>query len=199
MRTIGLTGGIAMGKTTVSDYLASQGCVILDADLYAREAVAPGSPILQQLTDRYGKAILLPTGSLSRPQLAEILFTKPEEKAWIEGVIHPFVLARLEQARDQAIQTQPENPVVLVIPLLFEAGMTDLVEEIWVVYCPRVQQLERLMRRDQLTLEQAEARLLSQWPIEQKCDLAHLVIHNSSALDALYAQLSAAIHPQDSI
>lgn len=191
-RIIGLTGGIAMGKTAVSDYLASRNCTIADADRLAREAVAPDGEILAAIATRYG-AILTPDGQLDRPKLASIIFSNPQEKAWVEGLIHPFVRSRLIKIRDQSQATSPEKPVVLVIPLLFEAGMTDLVRQIWVVYCPQHQQLDRLEQRDHLSEAEAIARLASQWPIEEKCNRAQIVLKNDSTLEALYAQIDLAL------
>jgi dephospho-CoA kinase len=192
MPTIGLTGGIAMGKTAVSNHLKHLGCTVIDADRLARDAVAPGSPILATIAARYD--VLTPNGQLDRPKLAQIIFSDPAEKAWVEGQIHPYVRSRLQTMRDEALATAPEKPVVLVIPLLFEAGMSDLVTEIWVVYCPKAQQLDRLMTRDRLSLDQAMARLKSQWPIKEKCDRAQIVLKNDSTLDALYAQIDVALH-----
>jgi dephospho-CoA kinase len=193
MQTIGLTGGIAMGKTAVSDYLSHLGCTVADADRLARQAVLPGSAILAAIAARYPGVLTL-DGQLDRPKLAQIIFSNPDEKAWVEGQIHPYVRSHLQTIRDESLSITPEKPVVLVIPLLFEAGMSDLVTEIWVVYCPKVQQLDRLMARDRLSLDQAMARLASQWPIEEKCDRAQIVLKNDSTLDALYAQIDVALH-----
>jgi dephospho-CoA kinase len=192
MRTIGLTGGIAMGKTAVSDHLADCGCTVIDADRLARDAVRPGSPILSAIAARYPGVLTL-DGQLDRAQLAQIIFGDPAEKAWVEAQIHPFVRSELQTQRDAAQLAFPEIPVVLVIPLLFEAGMSDLVTEIWVVYCPKTQQLDRLMARDRLSLDQAHARLVSQWPIEEKCDRAQIVLKNDATLNALYAQIDLAL------
>lgn len=187
---IGLTGGIATGKTTVANYLASAyNLPILDADIYAREAVSVGSPILQAIALRYGKQILLADGNLNRQKLGEILFNNQEERIWVEGLIHPYVRDRfLEEIAVSSAQT-----LVLVVPLLFEAGMTDLVTEIWVVSCSEQQQLERLMRRNHLTLEQAQARIMSQMPIAEKVASADVVLNNSSTLEIILKQVDAAI------
>ncbi|MBE9031895.1 dephospho-CoA kinase [filamentous cyanobacterium LEGE 11480] len=190
---IGLTGGIAMGKTTVSQYLADRYQLpILDADLYAREAVAVGSPVLTQIADRYA-GILQADGSLDRSKLGSIVFQQPAEKQWLEAQIHPFVRDRLQSERNRYQQADPQRPVVVVVPLLFEAEMTDLVDQIWVIYCPREHQLRQLMQRDQLTPEQATARIASQMPIEQKCDRADVVLSNSSTTAALLRQVDRAI------
>ncbi len=189
-RLIGLTGGIGTGKSTVSQYLATTYHLpILDADIYAREAVQVGSPILSAIAQRYGSEILLPDGTLNRQKLGEIVFGNIDERRWLEQQIHPYVRDRFVEA----IHQLPEQTVVLVVPLLFEAGMTDLVTEIWVVYCSQQQHLERLMQRDHLTLEQAQARINSQILIEEKCKLADVVLDNSSTLEALLQQVDAAL------
>ncbi|NJN48966.1 MAG: dephospho-CoA kinase [Alkalinema sp. RL_2_19] len=191
--TIGLTGGIAMGKTTVSQYLADRYHLpIVDADIYARDAVAVGSPVLAQIAQRYGD-ILQTDGSLDRAKLGAIVFNQPQERQWLEAQIHPIVRDRLCQTRDQCQRSNPENPVILVVPLLFEAEMTDLVDEIWVIYCPEAHQLQQLMQRDQLSREQAAARIASQMPIQAKCDRANVVLDNSSTTEALLRQVDRAI------
>lgn len=190
-RIIGLTGGIATGKSTVSRYLATKYHLpVLDADIYAREAVKLGSPVLNAIAQRYGADILLADGNLNRKQLGEIVFNHPDERQWLEQQIHPDVRDRLIRAMNQfSLYTT----VVLVIPLLFEVGMTDLVTEIWVVSCSRQQQIERLMQRDNLSLEQAQARINSQMPIEEKCDRADVVLDNSFTTEFLLKQVDAAI------
>jgi dephospho-CoA kinase len=194
--TIGITGGIAMGKTTVSNYLADRyQWPILDADIYAREAVAVGSPVLGRIADRYPD-VLQADGSLDRAKLGAIVFAQPEERTWLEQQIHPFVRDRLIRERDRHQASNPDVPVVLVVPLLFEVEMTDLVDQIWVIYCPRAHQLQQLMQRDGLTQTQATDRIASQMPIEDKCDQADVVLDNSGTPAALLAQVDAAIAAQ---
>lgn len=189
-RLIGLTGGIATGKSTVANYLATKYQLpVLDADVYARNAVDKDSPILSAIAQRYTTAILLPDGSLNRQKLGEIIFNNAAERQWIEQQIHPYV-RRCFADKIKALQNQT---IVLAIPLLFEVGLTNLVTEIWVVYCTRQQQLQRLMQRNQLTLEQAQARINSQMPIEQKCDRANVVLDNSITIEALLKQVDAAL------
>ncbi|MBW4674223.1 MAG: dephospho-CoA kinase [Desmonostoc geniculatum HA4340-LM1] len=189
-RIIGLTGGIATGKTTVTNYLASTyNLPILDADIYAREAVSLGSPILGAIAKRYGQQILLPDGSLNRQKLGEIIFNREDERNWVEGLIHPDVRDRFLQAITQS----SSQTLVLVVPLLFEAGMTDLVTEIWVVHCSEEQQLQRLIQRNHLNREQAQARINSQLSIAEKVARADVVLDNSSTLEALLKQVDAAL------
>jgi len=186
---IGLTGGIATGKTTVANYLAkTYNLPILDADIYARDAVAVGSPILHNITQQYGSQILLPDNSLNRQKLGEIIFNQPEERLYIEGLIHPYVRDRfLDKINNLSVET-----LVLVVPLLFEAGITDLVTEIWVVYCHRQQQLTRLIQRNHLSIEQAEARINSQMPLEEKVARADVVLDNNLGVENLYMQIDRA-------
>jgi dephospho-CoA kinase len=197
-RIIGLTGGIGTGKSTVSHYLASAYHLpILDADIYAREAVQIGSPVLKAIAERYGSDILLPDGTLNRRQLGQIVFSNSDELRWLEQQIHPYVRDRFVEAINELLCKNnlvvQHAAAVLVVPLLFEAGMTDLVTEIWVVRCSEQQQLERLMQRDKLTLEQAQARINSQMPIEEKAARADVVLDNSSTLEALLKQVDAAL------
>jgi dephospho-CoA kinase len=189
-RRIGLTGGIGMGKTAISNYLAAKQIPVLDADVYAREAVEPSSAVLTKVVARYGASILLPNGTLDRPQLAGIIFNSPPEKIWLEQQIHPFVRDRLETE----LRRFADAPILLlVIPLLFEARMTDLVTEIWVVRTPQEQQEKRLKERDRLTPAQIRARIDGQMAIELKVQQADIVLDNSSTLEALYQQVDQAL------
>ncbi|MEA5579788.1 dephospho-CoA kinase [Nodularia harveyana UHCC-0300] len=188
-RLIGLTGGIATGKTTVANYLASAYHLpILDADIYARDAVAIGSPILNTIAQRYGEDILLADGSLNREKLGTIIFAHPDERHWLEALIHPDVLYRFREA----IATSSAPTLILVIPLLFEAQMTDLGTEIWVVRCSESQQLQRLIQRNHLTPEQAQARIHSQLSLETKAARATVVLDNSSTPESLLKQVDDA-------
>ncbi|BAB73453.1 dephospho-CoA kinase [Anabaena sp. FACHB-709] len=190
-RIIGLTGGIATGKTTVANYLASaHNLPIFDADIYARDAVSLGSPILDAIARRYGKEILLPDGSLNRPKLGEMIFQNQDQRHWVESLIHPYVRDRFLKA----IAESTSPILVLVIPLLIEVQMTNLVTEIWVVICSESQQLQRLMERNHLTLEQAQARINSQLSLKEKAAIADVVLDNSSSLDALLKQVDIALN-----
>ncbi len=195
-RIIGLTGGIGMGKTTVSDYLAkTYQLPVLDADVYARAAVQPGTIGLEAIVDRYTSKILLPDETLDRRQLGEIVFNQPSERTWLEDQIHPYVRQALSRDRDLWMQQLSDQLVliVMVIPLLFEAQMTDLVTEIWVVFCPPDQQIQRLMQRESLSQEQANARIFSQMAIAEKRDRADVVLENSSTLEDLLQQVDRAM------
>jgi dephospho-CoA kinase len=188
-RIIGLTGGIATGKTTVSNYLAHRYQLpVLDADIYAREAVQVGSPIHSKICDRYGSGVQLPDGTLNRKRLGEIVFSNPAQRQWLEQQIHPYVRDRFQSE----LNTLVAPTIVFVVPLLFEAGMTDLVTEIWVVTCSPEQQLKRMIERDRLSLEQAQSRINSQLPLAEKVARADVVLDNSSTPEALLKQVDLA-------
>ncbi|MEM9946076.1 MAG: dephospho-CoA kinase [Cyanobacteria bacterium P01_D01_bin.36] len=186
-RIIGLTGGIATGKSTVPAYLASKhNLPVLDADVYARQAVEKGSKILDAITHRHGPQLLLSDGTLDRQALGNLIFTNPTEKHWLEQQIHPFV-------RDQFHQTTAASPpgqtLVYAIPLLFEANLTHIVTEIWVVTCTPQQQLQRLIERNSLTTKQAQARINAQMPLSEKSQRADHSLNNCGSRESLFEQI----------
>lgn len=189
-RLIGLTGGISTGKSTVSKYLeTTYNLPILDADIYAKEAVKTGSQGLKAIASRYGGNILLADGSLNRQELGNIVFNDANERQWLEKQIHPYV----RDAFVRETNNSTADSIVIVIPLLFEAQMTDLVTEIWVVYCNPIEQLARLMQRESLTKDAAQTRIDSQMPLKEKCDRADLILDNSFTLESLWEQIDSAI------
>ncbi|ASC71058.1 Dephospho-CoA kinase [Halomicronema hongdechloris C2206] len=196
-RIIGLTGGIATGKSTVSHYLEQHhGIPVLDADAYARQAVVPGSPIFQAIVQRYGTAMVQPDGELDRRRLGDVVFYNTDEKRWLEQQIHPFV----RQCFAQAMVRLQDCPVVVhSIPLLFEANLVDQVTESWVVICSEAQQCQRLMARNQLSRTDAIARIQSQMPLLDKAARADVVLDNSTTVAALYGQVDQALNEHSSI
>lgn len=175
-RRIGLTGGIASGKSSVGRWLAQQGLPVLDADQFARDALAPGHPATNSVMQRYGSTVRAEaTEAIDRAALGRIVFHDPAERRWLEHLIHPIVRERF----DQALSLHADTPaVVLMIPLLFEAGLESLCSEIWLVDCDESQQLERLIARDGLSPKAAQARIAAQWPLNQKRGLADHVVAN---------------------
>jgi dephospho-CoA kinase len=188
-RRIGLTGGIGSGKSSVAALLEERGCPVLDADLYAREALAPGTSASNTVVARYGKRIKKDgTADINRAVLASIVFNDPNERAWLEQLVHPIVQQRFEKA----LQSLPEAPIViLMIPLLFEAGLEGWCSEIWVVHCTALQQKERLMARNNCTEAEAMQRIEAQWPINDKANCADHVINNSGTQKDLRAQINS--------
>ncbi len=187
MRLIGLTGGIASGKSTVSAMFQQLGAPLLDADLIAREVVEPGTPALSEIAQRFPFAIDS-GGRLDRKALGEEVFSRPEERAALNAIIHP----RIRDAFAEKTRALAEGGAPLVIydaALLFENGLDRTMDEVIVVYVPRAVQLQRLIARDGLTLEQAEARLASQLPLEEKVKKAGRVVDNSGDREATRAQV----------
>ena len=191
-RRIGLTGGIASGKSTVAHWLEQQGLPVLDADVYAREALAPESQGARAVLERYGPAVRM-AGSpeaeaqLDRAALGRIVFHRPEERLWLEQLVHPLVR---ECFTSNLTTLQAAPTVVLVIPLLFEVGLESLCSEVWLVDCDPDQQLQRLMQRDGLNAEEAQARIAAQWPLARKRELADRVLDNRGTRSDLEAALS---------
>ena len=195
-RRIGLTGGIASGKSSVSRYLHNQGIPVLDADLYAHEALTPGSQATAIVLERYGALGQLTQESrrkgdaasrrIDRRVLAQIVFNDPVERLWLEQLIHPIVQERLE--RDIELLSKA-SCVALVIPLLFEAGLEKLCTEVWVVSCSDKQQQDRLMARNGLSAIEAKRRIEAQWPLERKRQLADHVIDNSGDAESWKEQI----------
>lgn len=196
-RRIGLTGGIASGKSSVARLLAQEhGLPLLDADVEARQALAPGSPAARVVVDRFGAAVVAPGSApaaavLNRAALGQIVFQDARQRAWLEQLVHPIVRTRLAQQL-QALAGAPV--VVLVVPLLFEAGLQGQCSEVWLVDCDAQQQLARLMARDGLTAAGAQARIAAQWPLARKRPLAQVLIDNRGRPEDLPAQVARALN-----
>ena len=185
-RRIGLTGGIASGKSSLGHWLAQQGLPVLDADQFAREALEPGLSATNTVLQRYGSKVQAEgAATIDRAALGRIVFQDPAERLWLEQLIHPIVRDRF----DQALTRHAETPaIVLMIPLLFEAGLESLCSEIWLVDCDESQQLQRLIARDGLSPAAAQARIAAQWPLSRKRALADHVISNQGQPGAWHAQ-----------
>ena len=188
MLTVALTGGIASGKTTASDTFASHGVPIIDADLLAREAVAPGSDGLAQVTKRFGSHILNNDGTLDRAALRKIVFDDSEARKDLEHIIHPQV-RQLTQQRLAAHKTAGAIYAIVVVPLLIETGQQHKYDKIVVVDIDPGTQFERLCARDNSSPAQAEKMIASQAKREDRLAAADYVIHNDAGIDRLKAQV----------
>lgn len=187
-RRIGLTGGIASGKTAVSDMLARRGAVIIDSDTLAREVVEPGTRGLEAIVERFGTTVLTPDGALDRAKLGQIVFDDPVARADLNAIVHPAVRAR---AAELQLRAPPGAVVVQVIPLLVETGQADDFDLVVVVDADEAVQLRRLMQRNGYTPSQARARLKAQASRAERLEAADLVIDNSAGLPELEAQVDA--------
>ncbi len=189
---VGLTGGIASGKSTVSRQLAKLGCHVIDADVLAREVVAPGEPALQAIVEAFGPGVLLqPDGTLDRARLGATVFSHPEKRRRLEAITHPAIQARRQAILEVLAARGYDGLVVQDAALLIEVGGAAHVDRLVVVYAAPEVQLDRLMRRDGLDRAEAERRIASQMPLREKVRLAHYVIDNSDSHDETAAQVRA--------
>ncbi len=185
MFIVGLTGGIASGKSTVARYFAERGVPVIDADEIAREVVLPGEPALVKLTTLFGEDILDAQGQLNREALRQQVFADTSKRRQLEAVLHPAIGARMAQAIAKA-----KGPyLILMVPLLVETGQHRLVNRVLVVDVPEQVQMARLMQRDGIDASQAQAMLAAQASREQRLAQAHDVIHNDCALARLPAMV----------
>ncbi|WEN70467.1 dephospho-CoA kinase [Staphylococcus sp. NRL 16/872] len=175
-KVIGLTGGIATGKSTVSELLSVYGFKIVDADIAAREAVAKGSKGLEQVKLQFGEEAITEEGEMDRKYMGELVFNHPEKRLELNKIVHPIVREIMEKEKHEYLQ-QGHN-VIMDIPLLFENDLQDTVDEVWLVYTSESVQIERLMERNNLTAEDAKARVYSQISIDKKSRMADHVIDN---------------------
>ena len=193
---VGLTGGIASGKSAVANMFAALGIPVIDTDLIAREVVSPGSPALQEIADAFGAEVLLPDDSLDRPRLRKIVFSEPARRKQLEAITHPRIRVAMEaQCRRAGGPYQ-----VVVIPLLIESGLQQRVDRVLVVDCPEELQLKRLMTRDGESATHAKQVLAAQVGRAERLARADDVVDNSGSLadtrqrvtelDAVYRELS---------
>jgi dephospho-CoA kinase len=180
IRVIGLTGGIASGKSSVARFFLGKGAAVIDADDLAREDVEPGSRGLAAVAAAFGPGILTPDGSLDRKCLGALVFSDNSKRSLLEGLLHPEI-KRLAEERISCAAGAGHQVVFYVAPLLIEAGVTDRVDEVWVVTVRPEIQLERLMLRDGLNREEAQRMIDSQMPLAEKERYGRIVIDNSGS------------------
>ena len=186
-KIIGITGGIASGKSTVTEFLRQNGFEVVDADVVVHQLQKPGGRLYQILVEHFGDKVLLENGELNRPLLASLIFANPEEQEWSKNTQGEIIREELAALRDQLAQT--EALFFMDIPLLFEQNYASWFDETWLVYVNRDVQLERLMKRDKISKEAAESRLNSQWPLERKMVLASHSLDNNGNQKELIAQV----------
>ena len=186
-KIIGITGGIASGKSTVTEFLRQKGFQVVDADAVVHQLQKPGGRLYQVLVEHFGEKILLENSELNRPLLASLIFSNPEEQEWSKRTQGEIIREELAALQNQFAQT--ETLFFMDIPLLFEQDYASWFDETWLVYVNRDVQLERLMKRDQISKEAAESRLNSQWPLERKISLASHSLDNNGNQEQLIAQV----------
>ena len=190
-RIIGLTGGIASGKSTVTSYLKEKGYPVIDADRVVHDLQAPGGDLYGALVEHFGRDILLDTGDVNRPALAQRIFSSQKEIAWSNQVQGEMIRKALARERDRLAKI--EDLFFMDIPLLIEQGYLDWFDQVWLVYVTEDTQLQRLMERNVLTEVQARDRLAAQMPLDKKKAFVDLVIDNNSKRDRLYQQIDRAL------
>ncbi|KAH8106955.1 CoaE-domain-containing protein [Cristinia sonorae] len=192
MLVVGLTGGIATGKSTVSNLLKAYNVPIIDADLLARQVVLPGTPALRRIAEVFGQDILLEDGTLNRPKLGSIVFGDESKRKVLNGIVHPAVRRAMfwEMVK---YWLKGERVCVMDVPLLIEGGLWKLMGKIIVIYCSAEIQLQRLMKRDNSSRPDASARLNAQIPIADKLQYADIVLDNSGSPQDLESQIDALV------
>lgn len=175
-KVIGLTGGIASGKSTVSELLTAHGFKVVDADVAARQAVAKGTKGLEQVKALFGEAAIDKDGNMDRAYVGDVIFNHPEKRLELNEIVHPIVHDIMQQEKEDYLK-QGFN-VIMDIPLLFENELQDTVDEVWLVYTSESIQIERLMERNDLSMEDAKARVYSQISIDKKRRMADHEIDN---------------------
>ena len=194
-KIIGITGGIASGKSTVTNFLRQKGFQVVDADAVVHQLQKPGGRLFEALVQHFGQKIILENGELNRPLLASLIFSNPEEREWSKQIQGEIIREELATLRDQFAQT--EEIFFMDIPLLFEQDYASWFDETWLVYVEPDVQMERLMKRDQLSKDLAISRLSAQWSLEEKKSLASQVIDNNGSQDQLLAQLNSLLERSD--
>lgn len=186
--TVGLTGGIASGKSTVSSLLIKKGYTVIDADIEARLAVEKGEEAYQEILRHFGERVLLKDGSIDRAELGSIIFHNETERKALNSIVHPSVRKRMTAKKEQAI-SRKEQLIILDIPLLFESKLQYMCDKTLLVYADEDIQLQRLMQRNQLSEKEAMARIQSQMPLKDKKALADAVIDNNGTIEETEKQL----------
>ena len=190
MRVIGLTGGIACGKSTISAALREMGAVIIDGDVLSRELTVPGGPALPAIREQFGDGVFLSDGALDRRALGAVVFGSDQARECLDGIMQPMLRRMILEGIENA-RASGATLCVLDMPLLYEAGLDVLCDRVWCAWIPRETQIARLMARDGFTRDEAEARLRSQLPAEQKAARADVVIDTSGAIQYTMDRLPA--------
>ena len=186
-----LTGGIATGKSTIARMFQKCGAHLIDADVVARQIVAPGQPAWREIVAHFGQEILRETGELDRKQLGAIIFQHPEERQTLNHITHPRVIAEIRREEARLHLRSPKTLIIVDVPLLIETGMHTDYPAVILAYLPEAAQLRRLMERDQLSEADARRRIQAQMPIEEKLRCATHVVNNAGSLEETFRQAQA--------
>ena len=187
---VGLTGGVASGKSTVARQMAACGAITIDFDLLAREIVEPGQPALAEIVAHFGSDVLNADGTLNRRRLSKLVFTHPQKRRELERITHPAIYTAFRAALGRCTAASRGGVVQAVVPLLVEVNLQSWFDHLIVVYVPRAQQLERLMARDGITAVEAEAILAAQLPLHKKLRHADFIVRNDGDREATRNQVA---------
>ncbi len=188
MKWIGLTGGIATGKSTVANMLRQAGHTVIDADAVAHEALVASSPVLPQIISAFGQDLLDKQGNVQRPLLGQKIFKNKSQRLLLEAITHPFVRERVAKLRAEA-EARGDKVAFYDVPLLYEKNMQEDFDRVVVVTCNADLQLSRLMTRNSLSQTEAQERLAAQWPMVEKEKRADILIHNNGSFVDLQKQV----------
>ena len=198
MILVGLTGGIASGKSLVSKLLKELGAYIIDADEIAHEVIQPGGPAYQEILQQFGEEILSKDGTIDRLRLGRLVFSDPVKRTLLEGIVHPRVFAIEEARRRKIAQKDPQAVIIFDAPLLIETRAYELMDKVIVVYANHRTQLKRLMERDHLDYDEAKRRIAAQLPLTDKRQYADYIINGADPpeevakqTEAIYQELKA--------
>ena len=183
MLKVGLTGGVATGKSTVAEVLRQKGCEVVDADRLGHEAIEPGGPAYDAVVAEFGRAILDEQSHVYRPQLAALVFGHPERLARLNNIVHPAIVGLIENRCRAFLRTRPRGILVVDAALLFEAGMTKRLQKMVVVDCDPEQQVERFVARGLGDAEEARRRIAAQWPRADKLARADFVVDSGGTIE----------------
>ena len=186
---VGLTGGIASGKSEAARHLSALGACCVDADAISHALTAPGGALLGVIRETFGDEVFLPDGTLNRRALGEVVFNDPAKRLILDSITHPAIQKAIMDDIERAVAAG-ENLVFINVPLLFETGMDALCDECWVVSLDRETQIKRLMARDALTASEAEKRIESQMSQDDKLRRANVVIKNGRPIELTHAELN---------
>ncbi len=190
-KVIGLTGGIACGKTTVSNILKELGAFIIDADEISREVVRKGAPALVEITSEFGNSYLLTDGELNRKKMGELVFSDSEALTKLNKITHPQIVRKIQNEIKWSKENSDHRVIIVDAALLIENNLTELVDELWLVTTSEHIQINRIMKRDSITKKEAKLRIESQMTIEEKKKFADNIIDNSVSLERLNKRITS--------
>ena len=182
MKVIAVTGGIACGKTTLVSALKKRGAFIIDADSISRQLTEKGGQALPEILAEFGEAVFTKEGELNRKALADVIFYSPPKREKLNAIVHPLVEKEMRRQMEMA-EAGGEKIAILDVPLLYEAGMDKLADEVWCAFLQKEEQLTRLMLRDRILRQEALARIASQMPLQEKAKRADRVIDTSGSIE----------------